>query len=228
MLVAKKTARLVLAGEHTLVRNGLREARIDESSVEVVGEATSGREVVALCARLRPDLVLMDVRMPEMDGIAATRAIKRGLPKIGVLLVTTYASTNYLFEALKAGADGYILKGEVSPDELISLVLRALSGDSLIDPDLAAKLLKRLVNEVQGRTAPLSEEPLEPLTPRQLEVLGLLARGSTNREIAQILVVSRGTVKRHVEDIIAKLEVSDRTQAAVRAYELNLISPTGH
>jgi len=229
-------ARIVLVDDHDLARAGLRELLSDEPSVDVVGEAFCGWEAVALCEQVRPDLVLMDVRMPNMDGLAATREIKRGQPGVSVLMVTMHEDPDFLFEALKAGAAGYVLKG-ASRDRLVSAVLGVLSGDSPLDPDLSAKLLKRLVIEAQGQAAPQTAEhppsdrtpaPLvRPLSPRELEVLGLLAQGHTNRKIGEILTLSAGTVKRHVEHIIAKLEVSDRTQAAVKAYQLKLINPSG-
>ena len=168
----------------------------------------------------------MDIRMPNMDGLAATRAIKRRQPGISVLMVTMQEDSDYLLEALKAGAAGYVLKG-ASSDELVSAVLRVLSGDSPLDSDVAARLLRRLVDERPPENRPPPAPLAEPLTPRELEVLGHLAQGHTNRKIAEILTLSPGTVKRHVEHIIAKMGVSDRTQAAVKAYELGLITAPG-
>ncbi len=239
MSVNSKKARLVLVDDHDLARAGLRKLLSDEPSVDIVGEASCGEAAVALCERVRPDLVLMDVRMPNMDGLAATRVIKRCQPGTSVLMVTMHEDPDYLLEALRAGAAGYVLKG-ASGDELVSAVLRVLSGDSPLDSNLAAGLLRRLVHE-RGQAAPPSEEPAErppenrpppvpladPLTSRELEVLGYLAQGHTNPKIAEILTISPGTVKRHVEHIIAKMGVSDRTQAAVKAYELRLIAAPG-
>jgi DNA-binding NarL/FixJ family response regulator len=227
-----RAARVVLVDDHDLARAGLREVLADEPLVEVVAEASDGEEAVELCARVRPDLVLMDVRMPRMDGLEATRAIKRGHPKVGVLMVTMHEDPDYLLEALKAGAAGYVLK-DASREEVVSAVLRAHSGDSPLDAGLATELLKRLVEDsLRGRAAAPGEPgrkpsalQVEPLTRRELEVLELLARGHTNRQAAETLTLSAGTVKRHVENILAKLGVSDRTQAAVRAYQLKLIGP---
>ncbi len=208
-----------------------------EPDFEVVGEASNGREAFALCRSLRPDLVLMDVRMPEMDGLEATRAIKQEHPEIGVLIVTMHDSPDYMFEAIKGGAAGYVLK-DASREELITAVRRALDGELPMDPDLAARLLRRLADEAQERARepagdcsraparPLSEPELS-LTPRELAVLELLAQGQTNGGIARSLVVSTGTVRTHVKRVIAKLGVSDRTQAAVRAFELGIVTPTG-
>ncbi len=230
MPTADKVARLIIVDDHDLVRAGLRETLADEPSVEVVGEASDGREALALCARVRPDLVLMDVRMPKMDGLEATRAIKRNYPEICVLMLSVHDNPEYLLEALRAGAAGYVLK-EADRDELVSAVQQVLTGGSPLDSDLAASVLRRLADDLpRGRGAGTSPAPpptpVEPLTPRELEVLGLVAQGKTNREIARTLVISAGTAKNHVEHIIAKMGVSDRTQAAVWAYELGIITPS--
>lgn len=217
--------RLLIADDHDLIRDGLRGMLRGESSFEVVGEATNGREALALCRRLVPDLVLMDVRMPEMDGLEATRAIKREHPEIGVLAVTMHDNPDYLFEAVKGGAAGYVLK-DASRDELIAAIRQALDGELPMDPDLAARLLRRLADEARERDPSRPSSEL-PLTPRELEVLELLTQGQTNHGIARSLVVSTGTVRAHVKRVIAKLGVSDRTQAAVRAFELGIVTPPG-
>jgi DNA-binding NarL/FixJ family response regulator len=190
-----------------------------ERGLEIVGEAVNGRQALSLCRRLRPDLVLMDVRMPDLDGLAATRAIKQECPGTSVILVTMHENADYLLEAIKAGAAGYVLKG-ATKRELVSAVRRVLAGESVLEPDLTSQLLRRLAREPR-RDAPT---PVEPLTPREREVLRLVARGYTNQEIATELTLSLSTVKTHLEHIIAKLDVSDRTQAAVRAAELGLLS----
>jgi DNA-binding NarL/FixJ family response regulator len=190
-----------------------------ERGLEIVGEAVNGRQALSLCRRLRPDLVLMDVRMPDLDGLAATRAIKQECPGTSVILVTMHENADYLLEAIKAGAAGYVLKG-ATKRELVSAVRRVLAGESVLEPDLTSQLLRRLASEPR-RDAPT---PVEPLTPREREVLRLVARGYTNQEIATELTLSLSTVKTHLEHIIAKLDVSDRTQAAVRAAELGLLS----
>ena len=222
-------ARLVVVDDHDLAREGLRDILADEPDMEVVSEATNGREAVALCSRLQPDLVLMDVRMPQMDGLAATREIKQRFPGISVMMVTMHENPDYLLEALRAGAAGYILKDALQ-HEVVAAIRQVLSGESPLDPELAARLLLRLAaeSEEQGKSSlrrPRGRgEPLiEPLTPRELEVLGFLKLGWTNRQIARELVISPGTVKNHVEHIIQKLEASDRTQAVVRALELGIL-----
>jgi len=224
----RKPARLVIVDDHELAREGLRDMLADEPSIEVVGEAANGREALAACSRLRPDLILMDVRMPEMDGLTATQEIKQKYPKISILMVTMHENTDYLLEALRAGAAGYVLK-DAPQHEVITAVQRVLEGESPLDQELAARLLLRLATKEGGQSNALrglrvrGEPYVEPLTPRELEVLELLRLGRTNRQIAQDLVISPGTAKNHVEHIIAKLGVSDRTQAVVQALELGIL-----
>ncbi len=225
-------ARLLIADDHALLRTGMRAMLEAEPDLEVVGEAANGREAVDLCRELLPNLVLMDLSMPEMGGIEATRAIKADLPRIGVLVLTAHADQEMLLEAVRAGAAGYVLKG-VGPDELVGVVRATLGGESPVDQELVMRLVRRLAEEAD----PPSQPPPEPsadmpggplpgsLTPREIEVLRHLAEGETNRTIAEELRLSLSTVKRHLERIISKLEVSDRTQAAVKAVELGLIDP---
>ena len=218
-----ETKRLVLADDHHLLRRGFRSLLSDEPGLEVVGEASTGLEVIEICRRLTPDLVLMDVRMPEMDGITATRRIKGEQPGVSVLMVTMHENPDYLLEALDAGAAGYVLK-DAPAERLINAVRRTLDGESPLNQELATRLLRQLAEEKHHnvyRAPSEGREPLdEALTPRETEVLGLLTTGQTNQQIAQTLTISKGTAKVHVERIIRKLGVSDRTQAAVRAIEL--------
>jgi DNA-binding NarL/FixJ family response regulator len=229
VLAADRTARVIIADDHDLARAGLREILSAEPSVKVVGEASTGQEALTLCRELRPDVVLMDIRMPEMDGLDATRAIKEAHPRISVLLLTMHADPDYLLKALKVGAAGYVLK-EAPHDELISALQRVLSGDSPLDPNLSANLLRQLVDDLKERGAVspkvANRRPtpsIEQLTPRELEIAEFLKLGWTNRRIAEELFVTPGTVKNHVEHIMGKLGVSDRTQAVVRALELGII-----
>ncbi len=216
---AAKPARLIVADDHHLLRTGIVGILASEPGFEVVGEAEDGLEAVALCGRTRPDLALMDVQMPNMDGLEATREIKAMWPRTCVVMVTAHDDPEYIYEALKAGAAGYVLK-HAPPEELVSDMRKALAGDSLLPQAFASTLLARLAGE--GRPS----EPGElsrPLSLRELEVARLMARGLTNRQISRELDIAFATAKNHVEHIIAKLEASDRTQAAVRAIELGLI-----
>ena len=213
-------AELLIVDDHEITRSGLRRMLAGEPDLTVVGEAGSGREAVALCRQLQPKLVLMDIRMPDLDGIAATRAIKQQCPQTSVIMVTIYENPDYLYQALKAGAAGYLLK-DATKQQVVQAVRQVLQGESLLPPELATQLLQRLTSE--GSQLAL-ELLVEPLTGREMEVLRLLAEGLTNPEIAYQLGVSLATVKVHVGHIIAKLGVSDRTQAAVRAIHLGLLS----
>jgi PAS domain S-box-containing protein len=221
-------ARILIADDHALAREGIRTVLAGAPDLEVVGEATNGREAVDLCRSLRPKLVLMDVRMPEIDGLEATRKIKEEYTATSVLMMTTYENLDHLLEAIKAGVAGYVLK-YATRDHLLDTVRRVLTGESSLDQELAMQLLRRLAEEARQHTESLTEPfkerqglPLEPLTTRELEVLQLLPLGKTNQQIARDLAVNHSTIKTHVEHIIGKLEVSDRTQAAVRAIELGL------
>jgi DNA-binding NarL/FixJ family response regulator len=229
-------SQLIIADDHPLFRSALRQMIGRQSDLEVVGEAGDGREALELCRRLRPALVLMDVQMPRMDGLAATRAIKREFSDIAVLIVTTFEDPDYFFEAIKEGAAGYVLK-TIAPQEMIDAVRGVLSGESPLSRELSALLLRRLVTERQETS--LGEDIISPrrspeihsgpplaksLAPREKEVLRLVACGRTNQEIARSLFLSTSTVKKYVRGVIGKLGVSDRVQAAVRAAELGLLS----
>lgn len=219
--------RVVIAEDHALVREGFRMILAGEPGIEVVGEASDGRKAVHLAAELQPDLVLMDVRMPEMNGLEATRAIKAAQPSVSVLILTTHRDPDSLLEGITAGAAGYILK-ESSGEELVAAVLRVLHGEPVLDHDLAMRLVSRLSDLAKTRNEPPNERRRPALSEghlsaREEEVLRLIAAGTTNRQIAQNLHVSLSTVKTYVERIIRKLGVSDRTQAAVKAAELGLL-----
>jgi DNA-binding NarL/FixJ family response regulator len=223
-----ETKRLILADDHHLLRRGFRSLLSNEPGLEVVGEASNGLQAIEMCRYLKPDLILMDVRMPEMDGITATRKIKNEHPGVGVLMVTMHENPDYLFEALDAGAAGYVLK-DAPADRLINAVHRTLNGESPLNQELATLLLRRLADEklrMLHLDAKNNNVPsVGALTPRETEVLALLTTGQTNQQIAESLNISKGTAKVHVERILRKLEVSDRTQAAVRAIELGFAAP---
>jgi DNA-binding NarL/FixJ family response regulator len=224
------SARLLIADDHEIERSGFRLMLEIEPDLEVVGEASNGREAVELCRRLMPDIVLMDVRMPKMDGLEATRAIKRQQPRVAVLMVTTYEDPDYLLRAIKAGAAGYLLKN-ASSQQLANAIRRVLDGEAALNQELATQLIQRFSSEVSepADQPPAPEKrpdptpPLENLTHRELEVLQLLSQGKSNPQIAQELFISAGTVKVHVRNIASKMGVSDRTQAVVHAIELGLV-----
>jgi DNA-binding NarL/FixJ family response regulator len=216
-------ARLLIADDHDLVREGLRAVLAGEEDLRVVGEARDGQEALRMCRSLKPDLVLMDVRMPKSDGLEATRAIKEEMPKVSVVMVTMHENPDYLLEAIRAGAAGYILK-DAEGERLVGAVRRTLNGESPLDEGLAMRLLQSLVREQERSSRPAQGPPAPALTAQELEVLRLLALGQTNREIAQSILSSVSTVKAHVRSTISKLGVSDRTQAAVRAIQLGLAS----
>lgn len=232
LIPEREPAQLVLVDDHHPFRAGLRDMLDDVPGLEIIGEAADGREAIELCRRVQPDLVLMDLRMPRMDGLAATQAIKEECPKAIVLVMTMHENPDYLLQALRAGAAGYILK-DATYDEVVSAIREVLSGESPLAPKLATRLLRRLALEGAQEPAETQLEStraalLQSLTPRELQVLELLAIGKTNREIAEDFTISRGTVKNHVEHIMTKLGVSDRTQAVVRALELRIISFPEH
>jgi DNA-binding NarL/FixJ family response regulator len=222
----RRPTRLAIVDDHELTRQSLQNMLVDEDDIEIVGEAANGRQALLLCSRLRPDLILMDVRMPEMDGLVATKEVKQRYPETSVMMLTMHENPDYLFEALKAGAAGYVLK-DAPQEEIIEAVRRVSNGESPMDPELATRLLRRLANEGEvrrgGRSTHEAARLRDSLTPRELEVLGLMKLGRSNREIATDLVISLGTAKNHVEHIMAKLDVSDRTQAVVKALELGIL-----
>ena len=192
------TARVVIADDHELARAGLRTMLIGQSWVELIGEAKNGREALAICRRLQPDLALLDVRMPDMDGLAACRNIKQELPSTNIILITMHESPQYLLEALRSGASGYVLK-DITQRELLAPMRRVLSGDSVLNPEIVSRLLKGMT----GKTPHRAEQSPVHLSPREREVLQLLAQGKTNRQIAHVLTVSVSTGKIHVEHILA-------------------------
>src|SRR5438067_8597963 len=188
--------RVIIADDHELARLGLRTMLAPEPDLEVVGEAATGREAIDLTRKLEPDLVLMDIRMPDLDGLTATRAIKEVLPRTSILIVTLSEDPDYLLEALRVGAAGYVLK-DATRREVVNAVRQVLSGESPLDPKLSAQLIRRLA----GQTRESRPGHTDELTQRELEVLRLIAEGNTNAEIAQTLFISVGTVKVHVERI---------------------------
>jgi DNA-binding NarL/FixJ family response regulator len=216
--------RVVVADDQALVRTGFRMI-LTADGMEVVAEAANGAEAVAAVRRTRPDVVLMDIRMPEMDGLVATRQILTGTTgEPRVIMLTTFDLDHYVYAALSAGASGFLLK-DVTPEHLVAAVRMVRCGDALLAPAITRRLVERFARRVPEGGAP--HRDLAALTPRELEVLGLLARGLSNAELAGLLHLSEATVKTHVARILAKLDLRDRVQAVVVAYETGLVSPGG-
>ncbi|QYX81880.1 response regulator [Streptomyces akebiae] len=213
--------RVVLADDQTLVRTGFRMI-LRSDGIEVVAEATNGSEAVDAVRRTRPDVVLMDVRMPEMDGLEATRRILTGTPgEPRVIILTTFDLDQYVYAALSAGASGFLLK-DVTPEQLISAVRTVRSGDALLAPAVTRRLVERFTRHDSHATT--IHRDLASLTPREREVLGLVARGLSNAEVADRLHLAETTVKTHVSRILAKLQLRDRVQAVIAAYETGLVN----
>jgi DNA-binding NarL/FixJ family response regulator len=209
--------RVLLVDDHALARTGFRMVLDAEPDIEVVGEAANGNQAIHSAGRLHPDVVLMDVRMPELDGIAATREIASDNTK--VLILTTFDLDDYVYDSLAAGASGFLLK-DAGPEQLIEAIRVVAAGDALLAPSVT----RRLIDDVVGagrRRLPRPPE-LDELTPRELEVLRLVAAGLSNAEIAERLVVEETTVKTHVSRLLAKLGLRDRVQAVILAYEIGL------
>jgi DNA-binding NarL/FixJ family response regulator len=211
----------VIADDQTLVRSGFRMI-LNSGGIAVVGEAADGRQAVAVAAEHRPDVVLMDIRMPEMDGLEATKRILASLPEVRIIILTTFDLDQYVYTALSAGASGFLLK-DVSPEHLIAAVRLVRTGDALLAPSITRRLVERFAPAEPVCQPNLSA--LSALTPREREVLGLVARGLSNAELASALTLSEATVKTHVARILAKLQLRDRVQAVVLAYETGLVSP---
>lgn len=213
--------RVLLVDDQAMFREGLRTLLSVQPGLEVVGEAGNGEEAVRLAAALRPDVVLMDLHMPVLDGVAATRRLCESWPDCRVIVLTTFDDDEYVFEGLRAGAVGYLLK-DVPSDKLVEAIKATAHGESFLQPSVAAKVVAEFARMAE-RAPSRSESLVESLSDREVEVLRLVATGKTNREIASALVIAEGTVKNHVTSILGKLGVRDRTQAALKARDLGLV-----
>ncbi|MGC4877143.1 response regulator [Micromonospora sp. DT43] len=213
--------RVLIADDQALVRAGFAMIIESRADLEVVGEAGDGLEAVALAERLRPDVILMDVRMPRLDGIEATRRLVASGQPARIIMLTTFDLDEPVFAALRAGASGFLLK-DIRPDELAAAVRVVARGEALLAPTVTRRLLDRFASELPGGTSPPA---LDALSAREIEVLTLVARALSNDEIAERLVLSRATVKTHLSAILLKLGLRDRVQAAVLAYECGLVRP---
>lgn len=217
--------RILLVDDQQMLRVGLRTLLELQPGMKVVGEGVSGREAIDLYESLRPDIVLMDVRMPDLDGVEATRRLRARWPEARVIILTTFDDDEYVFEGLRAGALGYLLK-DVSIEDLADAIHKVMGGGVLIEPSVAAKVVAELARlssaYPQPRSTSIGGLP-EPLSPREREILALVAEGLTNREIAGRLFLAEGTVRNYVTAILDKIGARDRTQAALRARELGLL-----
>ena len=214
--------RVLIADDDDLMRAGLVELLTVDPAIEVAGQAATGREAVEQARRLAPDVVLMDVRMPDLDGIAATRELARVAPRVRVLILTTFEQDDYVFGALRAGASGFLLK-RTRPEELLAAVHTIAAGDSLLSPSVTRRVIDRMAQQPTPELA--DQARLDALTPREREVLERVARGLSNREIAAALAVEESTVRTHVKRILMKLELRDRVQAVIFAYETGVNRP---
>ena len=214
--------RVLLVDDDALMRAGLDAILSSDAGVEVVGDAPDGRVAVERVRRLRPDVVLMDVRMPELDGIAATREVVAVAPDVRVVILTTFEDDDYIFGALTAGASGFLLK-RTSPEQLLEGIRAVAAGDSLLSPSVTRRVIDRMATLPSGEA--VLDRRVDALTPRERDVLEQLARGLSNAEIARVLVIEESTVKTHMKRILMKLGLRDRVQAVIFAYESGLVSP---
>jgi len=210
--------KVLLVDDHTLLRQGLRKLLELEPNLEVVGEAENGKEAILKTQELHPDVVLLDINMPGMNGVEATSLLKKFNPELKIIILTIHKDDEYVFEAIKAGASGYLLK-DVDTQELVRAVEAAFRGESTVDPAIAARLFKEFSRISKGG----GESAQDSLTEREKEILRLLVQGLSNRDIAENLFISEKTVKNHISNIFRKLEVNDRTQAVVKALKLGMV-----
>ena len=214
--------RVLIVDDDDLMRAGLRGVLASDEAIELVGEADDGRAAAYRTRLLKPDVVLMDIRMPDLDGIAATREVLAAFPEVKVVILTTFEQDDYIFGALSAGASGFLLK-RTRPEDLIAAIHTIAAGDSLLSPSVTSRVIERMA----GQPPPNAERDarLDELTPREREVLALAARGLSNGEIAAQLFIEESTVKTHVKRILGKLGARDRVQAVIFAYETGLAQP---
>ncbi len=208
--------RIMIADDHHVVRRGLAFFLKTQRDIEIIGEAANGKEAVEQARTLQPDLILMDLIMPEMDGIQATKIIKSELPEIKIIMLTSFSDQDHVIPALEAGASGYQLK-DIEPDELIHCINKVIAGENQLHPKATSHLLANLSNKKESRNL------ISELTNRELDVLKEIAKGKSNKEIASALFITEKTVKTHVSNLLAKLELADRTQAALYAVKNQVV-----
>jgi DNA-binding NarL/FixJ family response regulator len=214
--------RVAVADDQALVRSGFRLILESREDIEVVGEAEDGREAIELARRVDPDVILMDVRMPNVDGVEATRRLVAGGSRARIVILKTFDLDEYVFESIRAGASGFLLK-DVQPTQLVDAIRVVAAGEALLAPSVTRRLLDRFAHTLPGEEKPPPE--LASLTERELEVLKLLASGLSNAELAEHLFLSETTVKSHISSVLRKLDLRDRVQAVVLAYEAGLVRP---
>jgi DNA-binding NarL/FixJ family response regulator len=219
------TIRVVLADDEQLLRVGFRMILDAHEDFDVVAEAGNGREAIAAAAEHRPDVIVMDVRMPDVDGVAATEAISREHPEVRVLILTTFDLDEYAFAGLRAGASGFLLKN-VPPDELVAAIRTVAAGEAVVAPRVTLRLLDTFAQRMPTATQAMRDERLARLTDRERDVLQALALGQSNQEIAASLTLSEATVKSHISRILTKFDLRDRVQAVIFAYESKLVEPS--
>ena len=220
MMTSSQDITIIIADDHPMVREGLR-SMLQAPGIVVVGEASTGEEALHLVRQLNPDVVLMDIRMNDMDGIAALQAIKRERLATHVIMVTTYPNTTYLLRSLASGASGFILK-DISRQDLLTTIQEVVSGSPRVDRQFLEKVLRDL-RKAENESSTQAYDLIEPLTPREMDVLHLLVEGMTNHAIAQALGLRESTVKGYVQTILEKLDAKDRTHAAVKAIRMGLV-----
>ena len=220
--MSARRVRVLLVDDDDLMRAGLKAVLSTDDAIEVVGEAGDGRAAIQQARALRPDVVLMDVRMPDLDGIAATGEVLAASPEVKVAILTTFEQDDYIFGALSAGASGFLLK-RTKPEELIAAIHTLAAGDSLLSPSVTRRVIERMAGQPVADAS--VRQRLDELTPRERQVLELIARGLSNGEIAAAFVIEESTVKTHVKRILMKLHLRDRVQAVIFAYESGLTQP---
>lgn len=213
--------RVLIADDQTIVRQGLRMMLEQFDIIQVVGEATNGEEALKYCELWQPHLILMDIRMPGMDGVEATKRIKQVYPQTNILILTTFTDDQYIFEALQHGASGYLLK-DVTPDKLVEAIQIAQEGGAIIHPQVASKMIHQM-KDWQSPIQQEKDERVAMLTERELEILQYLGQGLSNQEIAEKVYITQGTVKNHISSLLQKLECRDRTQLALFAVKNHLL-----
>jgi DNA-binding NarL/FixJ family response regulator len=219
--MAEKSIRILLVDDQTMFRDGMRVLLSTQPDFQIVGEAADGEQAIRKTAALHPDVVLMDLRMPVLDGAAATRRLRAAQPDVRVIVLTTFDEDAAIFDGLRAGATGYLLK-DAPTEKLYEAIRAAARGESFLQPSVASRVVAEFAR-LSERSPGSSQALVDPLSTRELEILRLLAGGATNREIALQLFIAEGTVKNHVTNIFSKLDVTDRTRAAIKARELGLL-----